>query len=45
MDPQRLVQRLIERGVVLADLLPKPQLCLSIDVVGRRGVGPLLPLL
>jgi hypothetical protein len=44
MDPQRLVQRLIERGVVVAELLPKPLLRLSIDVVGRRGVEPLLPL-
>jgi hypothetical protein len=45
MDPQRLVQRPIERGAVVAELLPKPLLRLSIDLVGRRGVGPLLPLL
>jgi hypothetical protein len=44
MDPQRLIQRPIKRGAVVAELLPKPLLRLSIDVVGRRGVGPLLPL-
>jgi hypothetical protein len=44
MDLQRPVQRPIERGAVVVELLPKPLLRLSIDVVGRRGVGPLLPL-
>jgi hypothetical protein len=43
MDPQRLVQRPIERGAVV-ELLPKPLLRLSIVVVGRRGVEHLLPL-
>jgi hypothetical protein len=44
VDPQRLVQRPIERGAVVAKLLPEPLLRLSLDEVGRRGVG-VLPLL
>jgi hypothetical protein len=35
MDPQRLVQRPVERGTMVAELFPKPLLCLSIDKVGR----------
>jgi hypothetical protein len=30
---------------MVAELLPEPLLHLSIDVVGRRGVGLVLPLL
>jgi hypothetical protein len=45
VDLQRLVQRSVERGTMVAKLLPKPLLCLSIDEVGRRGVGILSPLL
>jgi hypothetical protein len=45
VDPQRLVQRPVERGAVVAELLPEPLLCLSLDEVGRRGVGILSPLL
>jgi hypothetical protein len=45
VDPQRLVQRLVERGTVVTELLPEPLLCLGIDEMGRRGVGIILPLL
>jgi hypothetical protein len=45
MDPQRLVQRPVERGAVVMELLPEPLLRLSIDEVGRQGVGILSPLL
>jgi hypothetical protein len=45
VDPQRLVQCPVKRGPVVPELLPEPLLCLSIDEVGRRGVGILLPLL
>jgi hypothetical protein len=44
MDPQRLVQRPVERGVVVAELLSEPLLRLGIDVMGRPGVGLILPL-
>jgi hypothetical protein len=43
VDPQRLIQRPVERGTVVAKLLPEPLLRLSLDEVGRRGVG-VLPL-
>jgi hypothetical protein len=39
VDPQRLVQRTVERSVVVTELLPKPLLRLGVDEVGRRGVG------
>jgi hypothetical protein len=45
VDPQRLVQCPVERGAVVAELLPEPLLRLSIDEAGRRGVGILSPLL
>jgi hypothetical protein len=45
VDPQRLVQCPVKRGPVVPELLPEPLLCLSIDEVGRRGVGILSPLL
>jgi hypothetical protein len=46
VDPQRLVQRLVERGAMIMKLLPEPLLRLSLDEVGRRGVCVLpLPLL
>jgi hypothetical protein len=44
MDPQRLVQRPVERGAVVTELLPEPLLRLGLDEVGRWGVG-MLPLL
>jgi hypothetical protein len=44
VDPQHLVQSPVERGAVVAELLPEPLLRLSFDEVGRRGVG-MLPLL
>jgi hypothetical protein len=44
VDPQRLVQRPVERGDVVAKLLPEPLLRLSLDEVGWRGVD-VLPLL
>jgi hypothetical protein len=45
MDPQRLVQSPVERGAVVAKLLPEPMLRQSIDEVHRRGVGILSLLL
>jgi hypothetical protein len=45
VDPQRLVQRPVERGAVVAELLPEPLLRLSLNEVGRRGVDILSPLL
>jgi hypothetical protein len=39
MDPQRLVQSPVERGAIVAELLPEPLLRQSIDEVRRRGVG------
>jgi hypothetical protein len=44
VDPQRLVQRPVERGAVVTELLPEPLLRLGLDEVGRRGVD-MLPLL
>jgi hypothetical protein len=43
MDPQRFVQRSVERSVVVAKLLPQCLLGLGTDEVGRRRVG-VLPL-
>jgi hypothetical protein len=43
VDPRSLVQRPVERGAVVAKLLPEPLLRLSLDEVGRRGVGIVLP--
>jgi hypothetical protein len=45
VDPQRLVQRPVERGAVITKLLPEPLLRLGLDEVGRRGVDMLLLLL
>jgi hypothetical protein len=45
VDSQRLVQRLVERGAVIAELLPQLLLCLSVGKVGRRRIDALLPLL
>jgi hypothetical protein len=45
VDPQRLVQRPVEQGAVVAKLLPEPLLRLSLDEVGRRGVDVLSLLL
>jgi hypothetical protein len=45
VDPQHLVQHPVERGAVVAELLPEPLLRLGVDEVGRRGVGMLPPLL
>jgi hypothetical protein len=45
MDPQRLVQRLVERGAVIAELLPQLLLRLSLGEVGRWRIDALpLPL-
>jgi hypothetical protein len=44
MDRQRFVQRLVERGAVVAELLPQCLLGLSTGEVSRRRVGA-LPLL
>jgi hypothetical protein len=44
VDPQRLVQRLVERSAVIAELLPQPLLRLGLDEVGRRRAD-MLPLL
>jgi hypothetical protein len=41
VDPQRLVQRPVERSAVVTELLPQPLLCLGVDEVGRRGAGML----
>jgi hypothetical protein len=45
VNPQRLVQRPVERGAVITKLLPEPLLRLGLDEVGRRGVDMLLLLL
>jgi hypothetical protein len=45
VDPQRLVQRPVERSTVITKLLPQPLLCLSLDEVGRRRASALLLLL
>jgi hypothetical protein len=39
VDSQRLVQRPVERGAVVAELLPQLLLGLSIGEVGRRRDG------
>jgi hypothetical protein len=44
VDLQRLIQRLVERSTVIAELLPQLLLRLSLDEVGRRRAGS-LPLL
>jgi hypothetical protein len=44
VDPRRLVQRLVERSAVIAELLPQPLLRLGLDEVGRRRAD-MLPLL
>jgi hypothetical protein len=44
MDPQRLIQRVVERGAVVAELLPQRLLGLGLIEVGRRCAG-VLPLL
>jgi hypothetical protein len=44
VDPQRLVQRPVERGAVAAELLPQLLLLLGVGEVGGRRAGPLLPL-
>jgi hypothetical protein len=45
VDPQRLVQRIVERGAVVSELLPQRLLGLGIVEVGRRRAGVLPPLL
>jgi hypothetical protein len=45
VDPQRLVQRPVEWSTVITELLPQPQLHLSLDEVGRRRASALLLLL
>jgi hypothetical protein len=45
VDPQRLVQRPVERSTMITELLPQPLLHLSLDEVGRRRAGTLLLLL
>jgi hypothetical protein len=44
MDPQRFIQRPVERGVVVAELLPQSLLGLGTSEVSRWRVGA-LPLL
>jgi hypothetical protein len=44
VDPQHLVQRVVERGVVVSKLLPQCLLGLGIVQVGRLRTG-VLPLL
>jgi hypothetical protein len=44
MDPQRLVQRIVERGTVVTKLLPQRLLSLGLAEVGRWRAG-VLPLL
>jgi hypothetical protein len=43
VDPQRLVQRIVERGTVVMELLPQRLLGLGLIEVGRRCTG-VLPL-
>jgi hypothetical protein len=45
VDPQRLVQRVVERGAVVAELLPQRLLGLGLTEVGRRRARALLLLL
>jgi hypothetical protein len=44
MDPQGLVQRIVERGAMVSKLLPQCLLGLGLVEVGRRRAG-VLPLL
>jgi hypothetical protein len=44
VDPQRLVQRVVERGTVVTELLPQHLLGLGLAEVGWRHAGA-LPLL
>jgi hypothetical protein len=44
VDPQRLVQRSVERSTVAAQLLPQLFLLLSVDEEGGWRVDVLLPL-
>jgi hypothetical protein len=41
MNPQRLVQHLVERGAVAAELLPQLLLLLGVGEVGRRRIDVL----
>jgi hypothetical protein len=45
VDSQRLVQRVVEQGAVVAELLPQRLLGLGFVEVGRRRAGVLSPLL
>jgi hypothetical protein len=45
MDPQCLVQRVVERGPVVSKLLPQGLLGLGLIEVGWRRTGGLPPLL
>jgi hypothetical protein len=42
MNPQHLVQHLVERGAVIAELLPQLLLLLGVGEVGGRLVDALL---
>jgi hypothetical protein len=42
VDPQRLIQHSVERGAVIAELLPQLLLLLGVDKVGGRLVDALL---
>jgi hypothetical protein len=42
MNPQRLVQRPVERGVVVVELLPQLLLLLGVGEVGGRRIDTLL---
>jgi hypothetical protein len=44
VDPQRLIQRIVERGVVVSEFLPQRLLGLGVVEVGwrRADVTPLL---
>jgi hypothetical protein len=44
MDPQRFIQRPVELGIMVAELLPQRLLSLGTGEVSRRRVGA-LPLL
>jgi hypothetical protein len=44
VDPQRLVQRIVERGTMVMELLPQRLLGLGLIEVGRQCTG-VLPLL
>jgi hypothetical protein len=45
VDPQRLVQRVVERGIMVSKLLPQRLLGLGLVKVGRRHASELLLLL